>query len=99
MGSSEKQLECMICLSDFHADFAHIPELDCSCTIIVHEECWEQWSGYCLYCRNTDYYTPNLNTVPVNRRIELCTKPNLIYLIWAFLIFVYSHICYTFLLS
>lgn len=49
----DSKMECAICLSEFQADFALIPELDCNCIVVVHEECWDQWSGLCLYCRNT----------------------------------------------
>lgn len=42
---------CIICLSDFSSDEAFIPALRCSCVIVVHKECWDQWTGACLYCR------------------------------------------------
>jgi len=42
---------CKICLLDFETDHAHIPELDCGCVLIVHEECWERWNETCIYCR------------------------------------------------
>jgi len=45
------ELRCLICLSDFEEDFAHIPVLSCPCVLIVHEKCWDQWTGNCLYCR------------------------------------------------
>lgn len=44
-------MDCCICLNEFETDYAYIPELPCSCIIIVHEECWERWNGRCLYCR------------------------------------------------
>ena len=93
MGSSDKQLECMICLSDFQADFAHIPELDCSCTIIVHEECWEQWSGTCLYCRNTNNIVV---PAPINRPMPLINKLKtmMAYIIWAILFIIYFRFIY-----
>ena len=43
--------QCPICLEDFKEDDAHIPDLQCKCAIIVHLDCWIQWSGACLYCR------------------------------------------------
>jgi len=91
MGSSDKQLECMICLSDFNADFAHIPELDCSCTIIVHEECWNKWSGSCLYCRTT-----NIVPAPINRPMPLINKLKkiIVYIIWSVLAFIYMKLIY-----
>ena len=93
MGSSDKQLECMICLSDFHANFAHIPELDCSCTIIVHEECWEHWSGRCLYCRNTNNIVV---PAPINRPTPLINKLKtmMAYIIWAILFIIYFTLIY-----
>jgi hypothetical protein len=42
---------CKICLLDFETDHAHIPDLDCECILIVHEECWERWNDTCIYCR------------------------------------------------
>ena len=48
---SMEPVSCLICLDYFKNDSAHIPDLPCSCTLIVHEECWEPWSGECLYCR------------------------------------------------
>jgi hypothetical protein len=42
---------CKICLLDFETDHAFIPELDCDCILIVHEECWERWNETCIYCR------------------------------------------------
>jgi hypothetical protein len=44
---------CPICIEPFEENEALIPELDCSCLLIVHEKCWEPWSGECLYCRQT----------------------------------------------
>lgn len=46
-------LACPICLDNFTEDAAYIPRLRCTCTLIVHLECWRRWSGECLYCRNT----------------------------------------------
>ena len=45
---------CLICLEPFEENEALIPDLECSCLLIVHEKCWEPWSGECLYCRQTD---------------------------------------------
>ena len=42
---------CQICLLDFETDHALIPDLDCGCILIVHEECWERWNDTCIYCR------------------------------------------------
>lgn len=46
-------MKCIICLSPFEMDDAHIPDLICSCVIVVHYDCWLEWSkvGECLYCR------------------------------------------------
>ena len=44
-------LACPICLESFTENSAHIPELSCNCSIFVHLECWEPWTGECLYCR------------------------------------------------
>ena len=46
-------MKCIICLSPFEMDDAHIPDLACSCVIVVHYDCWLEWSkvGECLYCR------------------------------------------------
>jgi len=93
MDGSEKQLECQICFEDFHADFAFIPELDCSCTIIVHEECWEQWSGLCLYCRNREYddIPPITEEVrpPINYKDAF-----LMYVIWPLIFLAYASLFY-----
>lgn len=98
MDGSEKQLECQICFEDFHADFAFIPELDCSCTIIVHEECWEQWSGLCLYCRN--------RVCEVEEPIDIATSDNeglyssnkvlLVYFIWSLIFIMYGTLVYNY---
>uniref|UniRef100_A0A6C0APR3 RING-type domain-containing protein n=1 Tax=viral metagenome TaxID=1070528 RepID=A0A6C0APR3_9ZZZZ len=45
--------QCPICLEEFTEDFAFVPELPCNCALIVHQSCWEPWSGDCLYCRDT----------------------------------------------
>lgn len=44
-------MECAICLLEFQEDSAYVPDLGCHCTFIVHEECWNRWTGSCLYCR------------------------------------------------
>ena len=44
-------LACPICLESFTENSAHIPDLPCNCSIFVHLECWERWTGVCLYCR------------------------------------------------
>ena len=51
MGSDPEQ--CLICLEKFTEDEAYIPELECECAIFVHWNCWEPWTGECLYCRDT----------------------------------------------
>lgn len=59
-------ITCPICLEHFQEDAAYIPDdLNCDCTLIVHWECWEPWSGDCLYCRNTvaDNRQNNLNII------------------------------------
>jgi hypothetical protein len=50
MGSEPEQ--CLICLEKFTDNEAYIPELDCDCAIFVHWDCWEPWTGGCLYCRD-----------------------------------------------
>jgi len=45
-------MDCPICLTNFDSDSALIPELNCSCLFVVHEECWNNWTKKCLYCRN-----------------------------------------------
>jgi hypothetical protein len=72
---------CPICLEAFEENEALIPELECSCLLIVHEKCWEPWSGECLYCRQTEE-PPNLEppiqirqinqTVYVVHTVNLC---------------------------
>jgi len=47
-------MDCPICLTNFDSDSALIPELNCSCVFVVHEECWNKWTNNCLYCRNQD---------------------------------------------
>jgi hypothetical protein len=49
-----EERSCLICLEPFEENEALIPDLQCSCLLIVHEKCWEPWSGECLYCRQTD---------------------------------------------
>ena len=56
---------CIICLSDFNSDEAFIPALRCSCVIVVHKECWDQWTGACLYCREYAH-----GTLPIYIEIE-----------------------------
>jgi len=56
---------CPICLEPFEENEALIPELDCSCLLIVHEKCWEPWSGECLYCRQTDEAPIIVEPVPL----------------------------------
>jgi hypothetical protein len=51
-------VQCLICLEPFEENEALIPELECSCLLIVHEACWEPWSGECLYCRQIEEYIP-----------------------------------------
>lgn len=53
-------VSCLICLDYFKEDSAHIPDLPCSCTLIVHEECWKPWSGECLYCRESVEELPEI---------------------------------------
>ena len=38
-------------MEQFVTDDALIPEIDCDCVFVVHPECWVQWTGVCLYCR------------------------------------------------
>jgi hypothetical protein len=52
--------QCPICLEHFKEDGAHVPDLPCDCCLIVHLECWAQWSGSCLYCREEVREFPNL---------------------------------------
>ena len=47
-------MECPICLTNFDSDSALIPELNCSCVFVVHEQCWSKWTNDCLYCRNQE---------------------------------------------
>ena len=46
--------QCIICLEDFTQDKAYIPKLNCNCAIFVHWDCWEPWTGECLYCRSEE---------------------------------------------
>jgi len=69
-------MNCPICLELFTEDEAHIPYLNCGCNLIVHVECWRQWSGECLYCRNThviEYvHTPiHVNVEPIVYRYTI----------------------------
>lgn len=67
---------CLICLEPFEENEALIPELDCSCLLVVHEKCWEPWSGECLYCRQTEevpFVPVQLNqTFYVLHTVNLC---------------------------
>jgi hypothetical protein len=97
MDASEKQLECQICFEDFHADFAFIPELDCSCTIIVHEECWEQWSGLCLYCRNREYEVEEpIYIVTSHNVIGYSNKILIVYFLWSLIFIMYGTLFYNY---
>jgi len=46
--------QCIICLENFTQDKAYIPKLNCNCAIFVHWDCWEPWTGECLYCRSNE---------------------------------------------
>ena len=73
---------CIICLEPFEENEALIPELDCSCLLIVHEKCWEPWSGECLYCRQAEepqYIPPPLQINQSVYIINIC--PTLILMI------------------
>ena len=62
-------MNCPICLELFTEDEAHIPDLSCGCNLIVHEECWQPWSGECLYCRNTEIIEYIPNPIPVEVQV------------------------------
>ena len=57
-------MDCPICLTNFDSDSALIPELNCSCVFVVHEECWNKWTNNCLYCRFQPVYI-----MPQSRRL------------------------------
>ena len=59
-------MNCPICLELFTEDEAYIPPLVCGCNLIVHIECWQQWSGECLYCRNTHVLEEPVVLIHVN---------------------------------
>ena len=69
---ADPNLECAICLSGFEEDMALIPELTCNCILIVHEACWDQWTGICLYCRNIITLEPPINL----------TRPHYYRIVW-----------------
>jgi hypothetical protein len=85
--------KCMICLSDLPPESEFIPPLNCSCTMIVHEECWNQWSGSCLYCRH-DIVLEDLARRPFFRCLITCDEYTHGLLSWLILIIVCKIIAY-----
>ena len=79
---------CPICLSEFETDFAIIPELDCNCMYVVHEECWDQWNYSCIYCRSYTISNTFDNLSEIYSRANKCkNKVKLLILVWFFLLF------------
>jgi len=63
--------QCLICLEKFTEDEAYIPELECECAIFVHWDCWEPWTGGCLYCRDIYIeYDDEPIVIPEQRAIQ-----------------------------
>jgi len=85
----EKSLECSICFSEFIEDSAYIPVLDCSCILIVHEECWNKWTGICIYCRTPQQI---IERVPVNVPV-LCER-RVVNIVCAIICFLYARLVY-----
>jgi hypothetical protein len=46
-------MTCPVCLEPLQINTHYAPYLECHCKYVVHQECWRQWSGECIYCRNT----------------------------------------------
>ena len=76
-------MECYICLSDFETDYALIPELSCSCIIVVHQVCWIKWNGTCIYCRATAKQQGYVNSAEL-----AIVRSRIIILKWAFLAYL-----------
>jgi hypothetical protein len=79
-------MKCIICLSNFETNEALIPELRCSCILVVHEECWDQWTGACLYCREYPEQ-PQIHVIEIHRppnfiQISVCYFVLLILITW-----------------
>ena len=81
---------CMICLTNLQPGSRFVPELNCSCTILVHEECWNQWSGICLYCRREVIIYPDQRPRPYFRCLITCDEPAYAFLVWLALVLIYK---------
>ena len=85
-------MECPICLTNFDSDSALIPELNCSCVFVVHEECWNKWTNDCLYCRNQEIvYTAEpirLYQRPLDTKYRVTLSIIIIYL--TFMLYMYT---------
>ena len=88
-------MECYICLSEFETDYALIPELSCSCIIVVHQGCWIKWNGTCIYCRaapkERGYIVDFAELALVRCRITICKLVYLAYLVY--LIYLVYSLC------
>ena len=79
-------MNCIICLEPFETYYAFVPELNCECIFITHEDCWSKWTGDCLYCRRIG--------IPELRRQQLA--PERIVMIWICMIYLVGSIVYFF---
>jgi|LakMenEpi03Aug12_release.lakeMendotaPanAssembly.Ray.scaffolds.fasta_scaffold841821_1 hypothetical protein len=62
-------MNCIICLQTFETNYAYIPILNCDCIFITHNECWDKWTGDCLYCRKVGIPELRGHSLPLYRII------------------------------
>lgn len=79
-------MNCIICLEPFETQYAFIPELNCECMFITHDECWLKWTGDCLYCRKVGIPELRHHGIPPHRMIM--AVGSIIYLVCSILYFI-----------